>query len=207
MALLNGTDRAAGKARSGNGSWRFRVPAWAAAAVILFVALSATTAHCADPEPTREQLIKAAFVYRIAKFVEWPSPFPGPPDAPLTFCVTAEDDTFLAAFNTIKGKTVKGRQIRVKAYEGPGDLSDCCLLFISGKMDQKIASLLSPPPTSTVLTVGDVEYFAEQGGMISLVTSARKIKLAVNVVAVERAGIKISAKLLALARIVKTNDE
>jgi len=53
------------------------------------------------------------------------------------------------------------------------------------------------------LTVGETEGFAVLGGIINLMVEGNKLHFEVNLNAAERAGLKISSKLLSMARIVK----
>ena len=54
-----------------------------------------------------------------------------------------------------------------------------------------------------VLTVGESEGFAAQGGCVNFYIEANKIRFEVNLQAAKQQHLRISAKLLALARIVQ----
>jgi hypothetical protein len=54
-----------------------------------------------------------------------------------------------------------------------------------------------------VLTVGDTDGFASEGGIVNFKIEAGRVRLQINMVAAERARIGISSKLLSLAEIVK----
>ena len=53
-----------------------------------------------------------------------------------------------------------------------------------------------------VLTVSDIENFAQSGGIIGFINIEDKVRFEINVNAAERADLEISAKLLNLAKIV-----
>ncbi len=55
---------------------------------------------------------------------------------------------------------------------------------------------------TNILTVSDMEQFAEHGGMIALTVEDQKVRFSVNIAAVERSGLKMGSQLLKLARIV-----
>jgi hypothetical protein len=55
-----------------------------------------------------------------------------------------------------------------------------------------------------VLSVGEINGFAEQGGMVNLLLANKTVKIEINQAAAEQAGLQISAKLLKLARLVKS---
>ena len=60
---------------------------------------------------------------------------------------------------------------------------------------------------SSTLTIGETEGFATLGGIINLTVEENKVRFEINLLAANRAGLKISSKLISLARIVKEQDE
>ena len=60
---------------------------------------------------------------------------------------------------------------------------------------------------SSTLTVGETEGFAARGGVINLTVEENKVHFEINQVAADRAGLKISSKLLSIAKIVKEQDQ
>ncbi len=63
--------------------------------------------------------------------------------------------------------------------------------------------LLAHLKANPVLTVGDIENFTKAGGVIAFTLEDNRVRFAINVDAAQRAGLKISSKLLSLARIVR----
>lgn len=55
---------------------------------------------------------------------------------------------------------------------------------------------------SPVLTVGERDNFAQDGGMIGFCLEQNKIRFEINLDAAERAKLRISSRLLALAKTV-----
>ena len=83
------------------------------------------------------------------------------------------------------------------------ELKDCHILFISSSEKKRLGQILQKVRDGSVLTIADVKGFAEQGGMVNLTTRGDTVGLEVNASAVERAHIKISYKLLRLAKMVQ----
>ncbi len=54
-----------------------------------------------------------------------------------------------------------------------------------------------------LLTVGEGDSFVREGGMIGFVIDNRRVRFDINQAAAEAAGLKISSKLLSVARGVK----
>jgi hypothetical protein len=59
----------------------------------------------------------------------------------------------------------------------------------------------------SILTVGDTEGFAEDGGIIRFVTEKNRIRFRINVDAAEAAHLVISSKLLRLAEATPPGTE
>jgi len=76
-------------------------------------------------------------------------------------------------------------------------------VYVDGRDARKSTQLLAALRGAPVLTVGDGARFAELGGVAQLVLEQDRMRFAVNVAAAERAGVRLSSKLLSLASIVK----
>jgi len=77
------------------------------------------------------------------------------------------------------------------------------MMFIAESEERRIPELLRVVKGSPVLTVGDVDGFAEAGGMIGLINADNRVQFEINNEAAQRANLKISSQLLRLARLVK----
>lgn len=148
-----------------------------------------------------EYAIKAAIVYKIAKFVSWPHDAPVDNASVLPICLPASDPIG-PAMEALAGKTVKGRTIEIHRFEQTGTLaSDCAILFLSQAAALPRPSLVSGVANAPVLTIGDSADFMEIGGIVTLEIEKNRVQFAINVGASDRAGLGISAQLLQLARI------
>ena len=56
---------------------------------------------------------------------------------------------------------------------------------------------------TNTLTVGETQNFMRRGGIINFIIVENRVRFEINLIAAERAGITISAKLLQLAKNVK----
>jgi hypothetical protein len=147
-----------------------------------------------------EPEIRAAFLYNFAKFAEWPAE--AAPADPLTICVFGDAAIADALDETVKGRTVDGRKAAVVRVERDG-FRGCHVLYLAGidaKPAQAIADELKNAP---VLTVGDREQFAHSAGIAALFVEQGRMRFAINVEAAQRCRLRISSRLLSLAKIVK----
>ena len=178
---------------------------WTAISAVL-VAASGVRAQVVDEAKAAK--VKAAYLYQFTKFVEWPEESFENDKDPVVIGILGDDRFGSVLDKTVRGKRVKGRKIVIRrfpswAYRDAKALGRCHILFVDSSMRAQLEKLLPALAESNVLLVGDGKSFAQAGGMIGLVLEEGRIVFHVNREAVKRAGLKISAKLLNLARIVK----
>jgi hypothetical protein len=175
----------------------------------LAVALAALLLWCA---PVRAQgvtapALKAAFLYNFANFTEWPADVLAPGHR-LSLCVIGDNAVADALEQTIKGRGVDNHELTVtviKAADGPILL--CHLLYIGGVDTKRTDQLLFALSGTSVFTVGDGDRFAELGGVAQLILESGRMRFGINVEAARRAHLKISSKLLSLAKIIKDSND
>lgn len=171
--------------------------------VVLVVGSLAPNVQAKD-HLSREHLIKAAFLYRIAKFVEWPAEAFAETHA-LTIGILG-DEPLDSALNAIKDKSVKGREVVIKQFARIEDLQKCHILFISASKKKYLPQIFDTLKDLHVLTVGDVKNFAKVGGIINFVTVKKKIYMEINIDTAQKAGLKISSMLLGVSKIIRDNS-
>ena len=155
--------------------------------------LTLTPAHAAPSEYE----LKAAFIYQIAKFVEWPVS-----SAPLRLCVLG-GNPFGLALETIRGKPVNERKMEVSLLDMNADTRECNILFIAAPAEKHIERIAAISRDSGMLAIGDTEGFALRGAIINFFLESGKVRFEINREASRRAGLKISSQLLKLARIIQ----
>ena len=152
-----------------------------------------------------EYQVKAAFLYNFTKFTEWPTSAFAVSNAPLVIGIIGEDPFGKTMDDAVHGETVRNHPLVVKRLRADEDLRNCHVLFISHSEKDRLPAVLSQLKGRPVLTVSDVSDFSEQGGMVNFLLVQKAVKLEINQATAEQAGLQISAKLLKLARIVKSN--
>ena len=174
-------------------------------ATIVFVVAGFAPNVQAKDRLSREHLIKAAFLYRIAKFVEWPAEAFAKAHAPLSIGILGEEPLDVA-LNAISDKSVRGREVAIKRFVRIEDLQKCHILFISASKRKYLPQIFDTLKSLHVLTVGDVKNFAKVGGIINFVTVKKKIRMEINIDAARKAGLKISSMLLGVSKIIRDNS-
>ena len=152
-----------------------------------------------------EYQVKAAMLYNVAKFVDWPNEIPDSDQAPFMVCIIGRNP-FGAALDLLKGKPVKGRKLMFSQLSRTEEVGSCQVLFISSSERRNLAAILGEANRRAVLTVSDSDRFAANGGMIGFVEADGKIRLEVNLEAAQKANLRVSSQLLKLARIVRGGE-
>jgi uncharacterized protein DUF4154 len=172
------------------------------AALAFSIALAHPASLFAQTKPPTEYEIKAAFLYNFAKFVEWPPTVFGGPKVPLNICVFGRDPFGRALDDALLGKAIGDHPATLERARQISELATCHIVFISGGESPRLAEVLGSLRGRNVLLVGETEGFASAGGAIQFVLDENRVRFVVNPDAANRAGLKISSKLLALATIV-----
>jgi hypothetical protein len=149
-----------------------------------------------------EYQVKAAFLYNFAKFVEWPASTFSDASAPLQICVFGRDPFGQTLRDITSEKTVQGRKLEINLVSDLPHARSCHILFIVASAETPVKQIVEGLRGAGVLTVGDSKGFTEQGGMINFVLENDRVQFEVNRTAAEKAGLKISSRLLSVAKSV-----
>jgi hypothetical protein len=168
--------------------------------ITLLCVLSALLARAGEMS---EYKVKALFLYNFAQFIEWPALTFKDASAPITICVLEPNPFDGELESAVWKKVVDGRPLVVRQIAEPKQSTGCNMLFISSAQPRRVKPLLSELKVGGLLTVGEVEGFASQGGVINFKIKDGSVRLEINKSAAEREGLHISSKLLSLAEIVK----
>jgi len=148
---------------------------------------------------------QAEDLHHFAEFVGWPSssnPGKDTANTSINFCVLGQDPFGNSLEASILGHPIGERQTAVVRGKRLKDLGECDVLFVSSSEAKRQSRILNQLGHSSVLTVGETSDFAASGGVIQFVQEGGRVDFLINVDAANRAGLKIRADLLALARIV-----
>jgi uncharacterized protein DUF4154 len=180
-----------------NGMPSPRQALWVLGAIVLCLSGSRAQSPTAG-----EYQVKAAFLYNFAKFVEWPPSSFADASAPLRICVFGQDPFGEELRSITKEKTVNGRKLEVSQAPDLQVAKTCHILFVASSETAQLAQIFERLRGTDVLTVGDTKRFFEQGGMINFVLENSRVQFEVNRRAAEQGGLKISSKLLSVAKLV-----
>lgn len=172
--------------------------------VFAVVLVGASVTNALHAQAVGEYELKAAFVYNFARFVEWPAQAFKEPGEPIKVCILGENPFGHALDNALQGKLAGGRPFVVEQISGLPRAIGCHILFVSASERKRVRTILAAVPSGCgVLTVGDLDGFAAQGGIVNFTLEAGKIRIEINVAAAGQQGLRVSSKLLSLAKIVR----
>lgn len=172
---------------------------------LALVSLGAATALSpAEPPRPSEYAVKAAFLYNFAKFVKWPAE--GGPGKTFVVAVLGDDPFGAVLDRTFSGKTLAERPVEVRRLTDGEATDDVQLLFVSASERARLPQVLKQLEGKSVLTVGELERFAERGGMIAFRVRDDVVRFDVNLAQVERARLKMSSQLIRLAQRVLAKE-
>lgn len=156
--------------------------------------------HAASQSAT-EYDVKAAFLYNFTRFVEWP------PDAitrseAFVIGILGRDPFGDALDAAVRGKKAFQKEFAIRRFATGREALGSHILFISASEEPRLPLVLRELEGASILTIGETDGFARRGGMIEFRIESNRVRFDINVVAAERAKLKLSSQLLKLARVV-----
>lgn len=193
---------------SSHGVYAPRLLSWRRVlAALLGMFLWVTVPVCAQAQSTVEEYrVKAAFLFHFTQLVEWPTLAPDHDSNTLFLCTYGEDPFGGVLETSVEGKQVGSRRLRVRHFKNLKDVRQCQVLFVGSDEHKRTPTLLAQLGDAPVVTVGESDDFLDRGGVIRFCLENRKVRFEVNLDAATRARLKISSRLLMLAKNVIGNQ-
>ncbi len=167
-------------------------------ALIVFAGANAR-AQTAD-----EYQVKAAYMYNFAKFVNWPVQTFDSPSQPIVFCVLGKTPLSQTLSDALSGKVVDQRPLVFHQLTDSKQANKCQVLFFGSPDKKPLRQTLDEVKSFNLLTVGEVQDFTKQGGVIRFVLDDGRVRLEFNLDAADDAKLRISSKLLSLGKTMRT---
>lgn len=187
----------------GNAARRMQVRGIVIVLTAIFILVSSRV-NCGAQSATEYQ-VKAAYLFNFLKFVEWPEVTPGESQTKWVIGIVGSSPVGDELTKLVESKSVLGRELQIKTFQSTDNLRICNILFISDSEKKRLPGILASLRGSSVMTVADMDHFIDAGGMVQFVVEDARVRISIDVGATGRARLKISSKLLALARTV-TDD-
>jgi hypothetical protein len=170
-------------------------------AIILTTIFCVATSSIVQAGLSKEHQLKVAYLYNFTKFVKWPTTAFSDNNTNFQLCILG-NDPFGKLLSILSKKKVKKRQIIIRRLDDVDSVAECHILFVSRSETSNLQSIFTGVIGSPVLTVGEVDGFAQHGGMVNFITKGQKLRFEINQQMAEDAGLKISATMLQVGIIV-----
>jgi hypothetical protein len=172
----------------------------AATRIALFALLGVIGLGAAPGQPADEYKVKAAYMYNFAKFVDWPQASDHPAQ-PIVFCVIGQTLLSAPLGDALEGKVVDQRPLVFRPLTDAKQAGTCQVLFIGSQDKKQLRQTLDEVKLLHVLTVGEVDNFTSEGGIVRFFLDSGRVRLEFNLDAADDAKLHISSRLLSLGRI------
>ncbi len=153
-------------------------------------------------EAPREYQVKAAFLYHFATFVDWPSSTFKDTKDHLRICIVGKDPFGENLEATLRAKKIGEHPLEIHRNPRQSTLKLCHVLYVTASRSSQLRTYHQQHGNANVLTVGENDTFMQHGGMIKFFMDDHKVRFAINPDAINKTKLKVSSKLLRLAKII-----
>lgn len=160
---------------------------------IIFLSFIVSTSLLWGSTSVLETKIKAAYLYNFTKFVEWPQNG----GKPVKICILG-DSGISKILEELSAKQGDKKEFLIQPIT-KAQIESCDILYLSGS-DREVQNALELAKERDILTVSDNEGFSNSGGIVTLFSESGKIRFSINIAAAKKTNLKISSKLLELAK-------
>lgn len=169
--------------------------------LLLLVAFSCL----AVAERATQSQVEAAYLFNFGKFVTWPADRLTSSNQ-FEICILGKDPFGGVIDATVNGESIGGKKIQVRRLAGMREAASCSILFVSSSEEKHLNVILAAAQNLSLLTVSNIEHFAERGGIIGLVTEEDKIRFEVNRDVARKSRLVLSSELMKVAiRVIDNN--
>lgn len=175
---------------------------------ILLVFLTLVPATALFTAQLPEYSVKSEFLERFTRFIDWPDDS-AVADHGVPFVIGLfGGDPFKGYLTQMAHeRKIKNKPVEIRFLAAPDDVLGCDMVFVSAAGEESLPRIISLTQNKTILTVGDTPGFCEKGILINFYKAGANIRFEINEAAVRGSGLKMSGRLLNLARIVKTAEK
>ncbi len=166
--------------------------------LLMFMAVMFSNSHATVLPSMTDGQIKAAFVSNVIRYVTWPA---NATAADNEICIgVLGRSTPGNAWQSLNGRAVNGKKLRLRISTDIQDLDNCQVVFIDTSERKSTVRAISHLGNDPVLTIGDSEGFiSHDGGMIKVVSGGGRLSFSISLRRARNAGLTISSHLLKLA--------
>jgi len=145
--------------------------------------------------------VKAEFIERFTRFVEWPDSVFASRSAAFVVCIWGQGPLSSRLEEVVTRGPIQGRPVRVLRIGSRESIHPCHILYVATLDRAVVRGIAESARGKPILSVGDEPGRAEDGLLINLILDHEGfVRFEINLDVARVSGLKISAKLLRLAR-------
>ena len=172
------------------------------AAACLLAWMAAAAVFCVQAQPVTESSVKAAFLYKFTGFVDWPQGTFERSNDVLVIGVLGSDAVASELEQIVAGRNVDGHALGVRRLREGDTLRGLHVLFIAAGREARVRDLVQSTP-GPVLVVTEQDAGLRLGAVLNFVNDGGKVRFTASLNAAEARGLRLSARLLAVAQSVE----
>lgn len=150
-------------------------------------------------QPATEWQLKAAYLFKFGRYVEWPGQVFANPESPLRIGVIGADELADELLQIVQGRTINRRPVVVEKLDAGDSIVGLNVLFIGRTSDRRLAYILARTKGKPILTVTESEQALALGSTINFVIVNGRVRFEISPKTADLGQLYISARLLAAA--------
>ena len=150
-----------------------------------------------------KDIIKAAYIERITRFIDWPVNTKTSSDNTFVLGVYGETEFYKTLTDVFKEKLIKDHKVNVIVIKSPDQLNTCNICYVSEKAKPLITKFVDAANSSGVLLISESTDFCKEGVHFNFYLEDEKLKFEINEKSIATAGFKVSYLLMQSTRIVQ----
>ena len=170
----------------------------------LMIVIAVIGAPIARAAQLTVEAAKAAYLFRFAQYVEWPSL---EVDSPFVIAISGAEDVAVHLEHLLPGMSVNGHRVVVRRLTRPQELDGVHILYIGAKAFARTRALRTQAIDRPILVVTDHEFGLDGGGIINFIEVDRNLRFEISLIAADRSGLKIDSQLLSVAARVERRPQ
>lgn len=180
--------------------WSWRTRALTLMALVAGATGWAEGVSPADSESASlEHRVKAAFLYKITGYVEWPNTSFPQTNTPVTIGVVGAEPLAVELSQILTGRTAQNRPVAVRRLKAGEPLNGLHILFVGREQSGQLGQLVPRAQQRSILVVTESEGALAHGSAINFVIVDGRVRFEVSLASARSSGLKLSSRLLTVA--------
>ena len=158
-----------------------------------------------DGDSLLARRVKAAFLYKFLAYVEWPPQVFADSASPLVIGVLGPDPVVAEVAEVVGERLAHGRPVLVRRLRDLDAVAGAHVVYVTRSEAARTPQVAAITRDKGTLVVTEAEGGLAQGSVINFRLVDGRVRFDVALPAAERAGLRISSRLLAIAHSVLTS--